>query len=429
MKVKLEEMVQERGNGFRVHASIYTDPEIFDLEMERLYRQSWVYVGHESEVGEPGRYKTAYIGTYPVILSRDTDGGLHVLLNRCMHRGAVVCREDRGHSNHFRCIYHNWVYASDGTLVGPAQRSGYPEDFDKSALSLVHLPRVESYRGLIFASFNRHAEPLSERLAGVRRYIDAWLNRSPQGRLTLPRGYHRYEYPGNWKLQLDNGIDGYHGNYVHESFTQILERSGERSRKEVTRARNTVQQEGNNAIGLPRGDALLERKFGMLGTLDMRRPSMDAYRAQLAEAHGEEAMEDILTQRNILVFPNLYLFESHIRVIRPVRPDLTYVDNYTTWLEGVDDAINTARLREHERFFGPASFGATDDLEIFVQVQTGLAAEAAEWFDLSRGLHREQVRDGQHIGHSTDESTQRAIYRQWHRGMTKDTVQAGTVSA
>lgn len=419
MTVKLEETVREDTGSFRVHASIYRDPEIFNLEMERLFHRSWVYVGHEAEIAEPGDYKTAYIGRYPVIMSRDADGALHVLLNRCMHRGAVVCREERGRSNHFRCIYHNWVYSSDGALVGAAQKSGYPDDFDRDALGLVAAPRVSSYRGLVFASFNADVEPLDERLADVRRYIDAWANRSPLGRISVPRGAHRYEYPGNWKLQLDNGIDGYHGNYVHESFTKILERSGERSRKDVTRARNTVS-EGNHAKGLSRGDALLERRFGMLGTLDLR--DDQEYVSALREAHGDEAVEDILTQRNILVFPNLYLFESHIRVIRPVRHDLTYVDNYPTWLEGVDERINTARLREHERFFGPASFGATDDLEIFVQVQTGLAAEDAEWFDLSRGMHREEIRDGEHVGHSTDESTQRAVYREWFRAMTRGAV-------
>lgn len=416
MRIELEQTVQESERGFRVHASIYSDPEIFELEMERLFHDNWVYIGHESEIAEPGDYKTAYVGRYPVILSRDGEGDIHVLLNRCMHRGAVVCRDDRGRSNHFRCIYHNWVYENDGTLVGAAQKSGYDENFDRQALSLVAAPKVSSYRGLVFASFNQDVEELEDRLAGVKRYIDAWANRSPAGRLTVPRGSHRYEYPGNWKMQLDNGIDGYHGNYVHESFTKILERSGERSRKEVTRARNEVA-EGNHAKGLPRGDALLERRFGMLGTLDLR--ADERYQSALVEAHGEAAVDDILTQRNILVFPNLYLFESHIRVIRPVRHDLTIVDNYPTWLEGVADEVNTARLREHERFFGPASFGATDDLEIFVQVQTGLAAEGAEWFDLSRGLHREEVRDGEHIGHSTDESTQRAVYREWLRGMTR----------
>lgn len=419
MDIKPDEAVVDTGHDFRVHRQVYTNPDIFTAEMQRLFHHNWVYVGHESEVPHPGDYKTTYVGLYPVILSHAEDGQFHVLLNRCMHRGAVVCREDRGHANHFRCIYHNWVYQNDGTLVGAAQSSGYPEEFDKTSRSLVSAPRVQSYRGLVFASFNGEVEPLEDRLAHVGRYIDAWCDRSPEGRISLPRGGHRYQYPANWKLQVENGVDGYHGNYVHESFTKILERSGEASRKEVHRARNTLQ-EGNHAKGLPKGDAMLERKFGTLGTFDYT--SREDYRAQLRQAHGEERLEDILTQRNILIFPNLMLFESHVRVIRPVSFDATIVDNYPTWFEGAPEDLNTARLREHERFFGPASFGATDDIEIFVQVQTGLKGEPAEWLDMSRGLHRERIDDVERIGHSTDENPQRAIYRGWAEAMSRHDV-------
>lgn len=416
MDIKLDEVVVDRAQDFRVHRHVYTSPGIFDAEMERLFHRNWAYVGHESEVPRPGDYKTAYVGRYPVILSRSEDGTLHVLLNRCMHRGAVVCREDRGHANHFRCVYHNWVYQNDGTLVGAAQSSGYPADFADESKSLVRAARVEAYRGLVFASFNADVEPLATRLQHVARYIDAWADRSPEGRISLPRGCHRYEYPGNWKLQIENGVDGYHGNYVHESFTKILERAGQQSRKDVHRARNAVQ-EGNHAKGLPRGDALLERKAGTLGTFDYT--SRDDYRAQLHAAHGEDRFEDILTQRNILIFPNVMLFESHVRVIRPVSIDSTIVDNYPTWLEGVPDELNTERLREHERFFGPASFGATDDIEIFVQVQTGLKGEPAEWLDFSRGLNRETTKGQECVGHSTDENPQRAIYRGWSESMAE----------
>lgn len=195
MNVELSETVQDDGDVFRVHSSIYTDPSIFDLEMERLFHGSWVYVGHEAEIPLPGDYKTGVVGRYPVIVSRDPQQNVHVLLNRCMHRGAIVCRESRGHSNHFRCTYHNWVYSNDGTLVGPAQKSGYPDDFDKERLALVSAPRVEYYRGLIFASFNAEVEPLNARLAAVRPYIDAWCDRSPVGRVSLPNAVHRYEYP------------------------------------------------------------------------------------------------------------------------------------------------------------------------------------------------------------------------------------------
>jgi benzoate/toluate 1,2-dioxygenase subunit alpha len=413
-----DELVVEGTGTFRVHSSVYADVDLFTTEMDRIFGRSWVYVAHESEVAFPGDYRTSVIGRQPVIVTRGADRQVHVMFNRCMHRGAVVCRAERGHANFLRCQYHNWVYDSTGALQGMAQRSGYPEDFDRSGLSLVRPAHVASYRGLVFANLDPDAEPLHERLADVIPYIDAWCDRSPEGRIRVTRGTHRYRYPGNWKLQVENGVDGYHGNYVHESYSMILERAGERTRGDVVRARNAVGTV-NHAKGLSRGDALLERRAGMLGTADYG-PYGD-YRRRLAAAHGADRVEDILTQRNILVFPNLFLFESHIRVVRPVAADETLVDTHPTVLEGAPDGLNTDRLREHERFFGPASFGATDDIEIFAHVQTGIAATAAQWLDMSRGLHRERTNErGESVGHSTDEAPQRSIYRRWRRLMAAE---------
>lgn len=417
MNIKPAELVDYGPSHFRVNRAAYSDPQVFDQEMDRIFHSNWAYVAHESEIPESGDYLTTTLGRFPVIVSRDEGGDVHVLLNRCMHRAAVVCRADRGKSNHFRCVYHNWVYSNTGSLIGAAQSSGYDDDtFDADALSLVEA-RVGICRGLIFASFNHDVEPLEERLEHVVKYIDAWANRSPVGHISIPRGCHRAEYPGNWKTQVENGVDGYHGTYVHESFTRILERSGDQKRSELHQARGTVSED-NNAVGMPRGDAMLERRFGTIGVFDFT--DWEDYLESVRSAHGEDQFDDIFMMRNVLIFPNLFLFDSHIRVVRPVSLDHTIVDNYPTWLDGAPDEMNEARLREHERFFGPASFGATDDLEIFAHVQTGLQGGAAEWLDLSRGLNRERERGVERLGHSTDEQPQRAIYQGWLERMTAD---------
>lgn len=408
-------LVLEDKDRFRIHSDVYVQPEIFSLEMQRIFERSWVFVAHESMLPEPGDYCTSVIGRQPVIVSRADDGQIHVLYNRCAHRGSVVCREERGHAKTFRCPYHGWMYRNDGSLLGAAQRSGYPEDFDTWGLRLAAVPQVDVYRGLIFANADPDAAPLQERLSHVRRYIDAWADRAPEGRVTVPSGAHRYEYPGNWKMQMENGVDGYHGNYVHESFANILERSGERKASDISRTRNKVTG-GNHAKGLPHGDGLLEREDGMLGTYDTR--TDPEYRDQIAAVYGRERMEEVLKQRNIFVFPNLYLFESHIRVIRPVEVNRTFVDVYPTTLVGATPQFNANRLKEHQRFFGPASFGQPDDIEIFVCAQTGVGVSSMPWMELSRGMAREVVNElGERVGHSTDENPQRAIYREWRRLM------------
>lgn len=412
-------LVEESNGRFRVSSKLYSSPEIFDQEMRDIFGSTWVYLAHESQIPDSGDYITTTIGIQPVIVTRLEDQSIAVLLNRCAHRGAVVCREGRGHADTFRCPYHAWVYANDGRLVAPAQRTGYPEEFQSWNLNLDRVPRVETYRGLIFASISSDVEPLSQRLRHIKRYIDAWDDRSPNGHTSVFSAVQEYVFPGNWKFQMENGVDGYHGNYVHESFAKLLDRSGELSLGSLTRSRNQLGSL-NFSKGFPYGDGLLERSEGMLGTFDSSR--YPKYREQLKDAFGEERARDIVIQRNIFIFPNLYLFESHIRVIRPLKHDSSVVEVYPTILGGADQEVNSARLREHERFFGPASFGATDDIEMFVSAQSGARADYFEaWFDMSRGLYREKLNeDGSRVGHSTDEVPQRSAYRQWLACMTRE---------
>jgi hypothetical protein len=156
----------------------------------------------------------------------------------------------------------------------------------------------------------------------------------------------------------------------------------------------------------------------MAGQFEYHDPRLADYHAQLRSAYGEERSQEILGQRNLLIFPNLYLFESHIRVIRPLAIDDTVVLMQPSRLEGVADQLNTARLRTHERFFGPAGFGAPDDVEMFVNAETGLKARGVVWVVMSRGLQRETRTDEIRVGgHSTDEAPQRSAYREWQRWM------------
>ncbi len=402
---------------FRVHGSVYTDPQVFDAEMERIFERTWVYAGHESELPAAGDYKTILAGTQPVILTRHEDGRVHALYNRCRHRGAVVCRQERGHSNFFRCRYHNWVYANNGDLIGMSQSTGYPDDFDRSAYGLVPVSRLANYRGLIFVSLSDHGPTFEDHLAPVRKYVDAWLGRSPTEQIELVLPPHRYEYPGNWKLQAENGYDGYHGNYVHLSWQRVLQLSKESTVEEVQRYR----QEGA-ARGLLNGHGLLERPGSLNPASSWTGRMMDRYpeyAKAMSAKYTEDQLIDLSARRNIFVFPNLYLFDTHLRVIVPKAANRTEVQLYVYALGGVPDAINEGRIRGHERFYGPAGFGAPDDIEVFTEVQTGMQARGNEWNLFSRGQHRERVEDGERVGHTTDETPQRSLYRQWRLEMSR----------
>lgn len=142
-----------------VHGKIYTDPDIFQMEMDKIYSRTWVYVGHESEIANPGDYKTTQIGSQPGIVSRSADSqSINVLFNRCRHRAASVCQEESGNANAFRCAYHGWTYSNCGKLLGAPFQDGYGEEFKREEMGLIRVPKVDSYRGLYLCEPERGCE-------------------------------------------------------------------------------------------------------------------------------------------------------------------------------------------------------------------------------------------------------------------------------
>jgi anthranilate 1,2-dioxygenase large subunit len=201
----------------RVPYHVFTSPDIYTQEQERIFRGPfWNYVGLEAEVPNPGDYKATFIGDTPVVLSHDKDGSLHAFVNRCAHRGALVCREMRGNRASHVCVYHQWSYDLRGNLIGvPFRRGiegkgGYARDFDPSTVSLRKL-KVATYQGLVFASFVEELEALNDYLSPSQRpWIDRIFNRPVR-----VLGYARQFIHANWKLYAENTRDPYHASLLH----------------------------------------------------------------------------------------------------------------------------------------------------------------------------------------------------------------------
>jgi benzoate/toluate 1,2-dioxygenase alpha subunit len=377
--------------------------------MQRIFETTWVYVAHESEVERPGDYRTTYVGRRPIILSRGEDGALHALFNVCRHRGNGVCREERGNANFFRCPYHGWVYKNSGELIGISHRPGYPEGFGAEIAGLVPVPRVASYRGLIFASLSPSGESLEAYLGGARRYVDLWADLSPTGQVRVRRP-HKFRCDGNWKFHSENGADGYHPRFVHESAFNTKAHFDGRSVQQ-----SAGMQEIGAVLAFERGHALLERP----GMAAFDPAEMAEYMACMRERYGPERVQEIVVGRNILIFPNLYLMDSNIRVIQPIAVDRTEIYSYFTELVGVPAAVNRARLRDLQWRLGTTGFIVTDDLEIFGANQSGVQATAVEALHLARGLGRETAGpEGLRRDSVSGEASQRAVYREWLRLMT-----------
>jgi phenylpropionate dioxygenase-like ring-hydroxylating dioxygenase large terminal subunit len=205
----------------RIHVSLYTDPRIFDDEMERIFTRGWVFVGHASEVPRPGDYVTRRLGREPVIMVRDRDDTIAVLVNRCMHRGTMLCPADRGAVRTFACPYHGWTYHLDGTLLGVPYPGAYAS-FDKSAHGLRHAARVDSYRGFVFASFAPDGPSLGEHLGRATALIDRTCDVSPEREIELSAGWVKHRCVANWKALPENDSDGYHLGFVHLSLFKTV---------------------------------------------------------------------------------------------------------------------------------------------------------------------------------------------------------------
>lgn len=412
--VSYEDLVKEDA----VHGSVYQDPGIFTEEMDRIYSQSWVYIGHESEVPNKGDFKRKAIGVQPVILCRDDHAEIQVLFNRCRHRAATVCQLDRGNAKQFRCEYHGWTYGLNGALTNVPYADAYA-DLDKAALSLVKPARVESYRGFVFANMTPSGRDLLEHLGKpAADQIDLFCDLSPSGEVLVQAGASLLAYNGNWKLQMENSIDGYHPNFTHQSFLQSINRlTGVRVDTFDGDAATQVRAlgRGHTHIDYRPVNLAPKEKADKIAKLQMA-PWGKKYYSDMVDAYGQDRAEEVIAAAgtHMNVFPNLVVLGQQVRTIRPLTPERTEVELAPVLLKDVSDEFNAIRLRQYEAFYSPQGGGIHDDIEMFNRVGQGLHATVEPWLIFRRGLEREKtLEDGTIVGHVTDEVSQRAMWRHW----------------
>lgn len=404
----------------RVHSNLYTSQEIFDAEMERIFERGWVWLAHESEVANPGDFKTTQLGRAPVIVCRDKHDQIHVLLNRCRHRAATVCEQQHGNAKRFICPYHAWNYGLDGRLRGVPFADGYGRTLDKSQLSLARAT-VGRYQGLIFASLNPEVEPLDSFLGPAKRWIDHFMTQGAGWPMQVA-GQLRFSFRGNWKIQLENTTDFYHLPFIHRSFLDAVD---EQTAKAIARI---PEQDTLQVYALGNGHAVSVFNPGKIDlTADCDGhipPHLSSLAAELGRDHPPEEVRRIIRAIdgvgfNLNIFPNLGLSGSFIRELRPLAVDRTEIRHIALTMKGGPAAANRARLRIFEKFQGPAGFGTPDDMEAWERVQRGVHAGRDMWIMLHRGLCRERV--DEKTGRSSqvsDETGMREAYAMWKRMMS-----------
>jgi phenylpropionate dioxygenase-like ring-hydroxylating dioxygenase large terminal subunit len=404
----------------RVHKSLYSDPNIFEEELDKIFNNTWVWVAHESEVAEVGSYKTAKIGKQPVIVSRDRKKNIHVMLNRCRHRGATVCEGKKGKTKAFTCPYHGWGYGLDGSLRALPKPEEYENILDKAEFGLVKV-RTESYNGMVFATLNDEIEPLVDFLGGAKKWIDLFMKQGG-GYPIKAMGDHRFRFPGNWKIQLENTTDAYHFPIVHKSFISSVDEEA----KEVfdfLDGDGFVEDLGNGHSVM----VMIPELVDLEANLD--EPIPERY-ADLAKELSDEGHSDAEVRKlvravggggfNLNLFPNIACSMAFFRNLVPISVNETEIHHIAIGGEGAPQAFNQKRMRLHEHFQGPMGFGTPDDGEAWERVQAGSLAGTDGWIMVNRGMSKLSTsEDGNVKGAVCSETGMRAAYQQYKKTMLK----------
>jgi fatty-acyl-CoA synthase len=395
----------------RVHGSLYTDPAIFELELERIWYRTWVFVGHVSEVPEPGDYVVKSIGPQQVIMTRDKQGEIHLLLNRCAHRANLVCDSPRGNSNAFRCPYHGWTFSNTGKLLGYPFNSGYDGTEAKKDLGLGRVPRLDSVHGFVFGSFAEEGPTLQEHLGAAADAFDRLARLSPSGELEVTAGWLKHKVKANWKMLVENETDGYHPQFVHASIFSVAKSGIGELYGEKSTALSRDLGGGHTENDLRPEFRKLGQPLGWFGTTPDRVPD---YVAQMEAAHGEQAREIMIDgSPHVMIFPNLFIAEIQLFVIQPLSVDETVQHVTAVQFKGAPD-MNRRMLQQTIGSVGPAGFLLADDSEMYERNHRGVHARSPEWLVLKRGVHREHYDENGHlVGEATDEVPQRAIWRHY----------------
>jgi phenylpropionate dioxygenase-like ring-hydroxylating dioxygenase large terminal subunit len=387
----------------RVHHSVYSDPALFELELERIFGRAWLLLGHESQVRPAGEFFTTRMGREPVIVCRHDDGSIRVLVNRCAHRGSMVCHEARGAAKQFVCPYHGWTYGMDGALKFVPIAQGYGPEVERTtrSLGLAAVPRVATYRGFIFASLAGDGPPLAEFLGPLRASFDDLIDRAPDGEVEVAGGVFKHAYQGNWKLMLENHLDGVHPNYVHSSSVAAARAAPDPGAPEkyADIAIRQMRQNGApdqvwEAVGVWTadwghawmGDYHDDNRL----VVGLDNPVFADYRARLAARVGEARTRAILgeTRWNSIVYPNCSFMSQfrQVRIVHPLAVDRTVVYTYSFRLKGAPEQMFRDTIAFANVVNGTASWVLTDDLEVYERVQRGLTARSPEWVFLGRGF-------------------------------------------
>ena len=406
----------DQSNTFLVNRKAFVLPEVLELEQQAIFDKCWLYLGHESELKEPGEYLTRVVGGRSLIFVKDKNNSIRAFFNTCPHRGAKVCREAKGKGKLFRCFYHAWTFDLEGKLVTRPEAQRYSATTEAGMHDLVAVPNLDHYRGLYFVSFDPSAQSLSDYLAGAKEYIDLTVDQSEVA-MEVVGGIQEYGFQANWKLLAENSFDGYHGLPTHATYFDYVTAAGGQLSDTLTQISEPTDLGNGHAVieyGAPWGRPIAKPApaWGEEGAAECA-----TIHARLTERFGKERADRIAYHNfNMVIFPNFVINNIMAITLRTFFPHSANKQEVKAWTLAPQDesqSMRERRLYNFLEFLGPGGFATPDDCEALRLCQEGYSnLQGAGWNDISKGMGRADM-------NANDEEQMRIFWREWDRRISE----------